>query len=218
MTVSSSQPSTRTRRTAASAPARASSTSADSAPAVSTILARLRRNSRMDLHTLAAATRIPCAQLREIEDGRAVPELRDLWALARVFEVPFRLLLAGPRFPDKGFHVLRRSSGHVVTSSTGRFRCRALSAAGDPREPEVYEIALAPGHVEAAERHADDTFEHIVVVRGELTVRAGDADATLSPGDALFFCADVPHSYANLGTIEAVAQLTITNGGDWVAS
>jgi quercetin dioxygenase-like cupin family protein len=218
MTVSNSQPSPRPRRPAVPAPGRATSTTDASVPAVATILARLRRNSRMDLHSLSAATRISPGLLREIEDGRAVPELRDLWALARVFEVPFRLLLAGPRFPDKGFHVLRRSAGHVVTSSSGRFRCRALSAAGDPREPEVYEITLDPGHVEDADSHAEDTFEHIVVVRGELTVRAGDADATLHPGDALFFCADVPHSYANLGEVEAVAQLTMTNGGDWVAS
>lgn len=172
----------------------------------------------MDLHTLAAATQISPALLLEIEDGRAVPELRDLWALARVFEVPFRLLLAGPRFPDEGFHVLRRDAGHFVTSSSMRFRCRALSAVGDPREPEVYEISLAPGHVEEASGHAADTFEHIVVVQGELMVQAGDGGATLGPGDTVFFRADVAHSYANTGDVETIAHLTMTNGGDWVAS
>jgi quercetin dioxygenase-like cupin family protein len=217
MSVSDSQLSSRQRRTTSPAHGAATALPA-SAPALSTILSRLRRNSRMDLHALSASTGISPSLLREIEDARAAPELRDLWALARVFEVPFRLLLAGPRFPDKGFHVLRSSAGHVVTSSAGRFRCRALSAAGDPREPEVYEIALAPGHVEEADAHADDTFEHIVVVEGELTVCAADATAVLGAGDTLFFCADVAHSYANAGTIRTVAHLTVTNGGDWVAT
>lgn len=183
---------------------------------VATIVARLRRNSGMTVDDLAMATGVPARILKDVESGRATPSLRALWALARVFEVPFRLLLAGPRFQDKGFHVLRRDGGRTVVSDAGRFLSRSLCAAGDPREPEVYEITLAPGCVELAAAHPPDTFEHIVVLQGWLRVRAGEADVTLSVGDTLFFGADVAHSYENAGPGESVALLTMTNGGDWV--
>ena len=185
---------------------------------IATIVARIRRNSALEIADLAIASGIPADTLHDIEAGRVVPTLRSLWALAHVFEVPFRLLIAGPRFLDKGFHVLRGDCGRTVVSEGGRFRSRALSSAGDPREPEVYEITLAPGCVEDAAAHSAETFEHVVVVRGRLRIRAGSADVTLRAGDTLFFCADIPHSYENAGPSESVALLTMTNGGDWVVA
>ena len=114
------------------------------------------------------------------------------------------------------FHVLRAAGSRVVNSAEGGFRSRALSAAGDPREPEVYEVTLAPGWTEKAAAHAPDTFEHIVVVRGALVLRVGSAIATLSPGDVVFFRADLPHVYENPGPTETTLHLTMTYAGDWV--
>ena len=81
---------------------------------------------------------------------------------------------------------------------------------GDPRSPEVYELTLAPGCVEEATPHARDTFEHIVVIRGTLIVRAGDKEAELRAGDAIFFRADVPHGYRNPAKEETVAHLVMS--------
>ena len=188
------------------------------AQTIATIVSRLRRNSRMTTAELAAATRIPAEALRDIEAGRLMPTLRALWALARVFEVPFRVLIAGQGKKDSGFHLLRADSGQIFVSDRSGFRSRALCTAGDPREPEVYEITLAPGCLEEASAHPEETCEHVVVVRGGLRIRSGDSIATLGEGDALFFRADVPHSYENPGLVDAVALLTVTNGGDWVVT
>ena len=111
--------------------------------------------------------------------------------------------------------MLRAAESCIVDSSGHGFRTRPLAAAGDPREPEVYEVTVAPGWVEEAAAHAVDTFEHIVVVRGMLVVRADDTTTTLAPGDVVFFRADRPHAYENPGTVETVAHLTMTYAGDW---
>jgi XRE family transcriptional regulator, regulator of sulfur utilization len=103
-----------------------------------------------------------------------------------------------------------------VGSAGGGFRSRALSVAGDPREPEVYEVTLAPGWTEDAGAHAPETFEHIVVVRGVLVLGAGDKRAMLAPGDVAFFRADRPHVYANPGVEDTVLHLTMTYAGDWL--
>src|SRR5262249_33445960 len=147
-----------------------------------------------------------------VEIGKAVPTLRGVWALATALAVPFGALLALPGAgPDaSGFRVQRASRGRLITSSSGRFRSRALFTFGDPGSPEVYELTLAPGCVEAAEPHAPDTFEHITVLRGTLVVRAGTSRAELGPGDAILFRADVPHGYENPGDGDVVAQLVMT--------
>jgi transcriptional regulator with XRE-family HTH domain len=183
--------------------------------AVAVNLARLRRNAGLTVAELAAVSGLVSEQLLALESGRAVPSLRALWALADAFEVPFGVLLSGAACTEANFHVLRTSDAAVVDSGSG-FRTRALSAAGDPREPDVYEVTLGPGSVEPAAAHAADTFEHIVVVRGTLAIEVGESGATLGPGDTVFFRADRPHMYRNPGVTEALLHLTMVYAGDWI--
>jgi quercetin dioxygenase-like cupin family protein len=51
----------------------------------------------------------------------------------------------------------------------------------------------------------------LVVAKGAVEIVVGSArPATLSEGDAMLFEADVPHTYRNLGTGEAVLYLVMT--------
>ncbi len=204
---------TSTHALALPAPSDASRTR-EMADAVAATVARLRKNSGWDPETLAEHAGITCEQVVAIESGRIVPHLRTLWALADAFEVPFGVLLSGAPSATTTFHVLRSADTPVVDSDGG-FRTRPLSAAGDPREPEIYELTLAPGWHEDAAPHARDTFEHIVVTQGTLLIRAGESSALLHTGDVAFFRADRQHAYENPGNVETVLHLTMTYAGDW---
>lgn len=175
-----------------------------------------RERAKRGLHRAAVAAKVGLSdeQLGLVECGQAVPSLRGVWALATALGVPFGALLAlqGAGVDSSGFRVQRVGRGRVISSSSGRFRSRALFTPGDPGTPEVYELTLAPGCMEDAEAHAPDTFEHITVVRGTLVVRAGTSRAELGPGDAILFRADVPHGYENPGDGDVVAQLVMTYG------
>jgi transcriptional regulator with XRE-family HTH domain len=184
--------------------------------AVAVNLLRLRRNSGIDFAALADLTGLSIEQLAAFESGRAAPNLRALWALAAAFEVPFGVLISGAPCTATDFHVSRVRDSAVVVSAGGGFRSRALSAAGDPREPEVYEVTLTAGWREEAAAHAADTFEHIVVVRGVLAVHVGGSEASLAVGDAVFFRADRPHVYANPGANDTMFHLAMTYAGDWI--
>jgi len=185
------------------------------AAVIATNVSRMRANLGMEVGTLAECSGLSPEVVAALEAEKVVPDLRMLWALASVFEVPFRVLVSGSRFAEATFRVQRADAGRVVVSGDGRFRSRAVSTTGDPREPEMYEITLAPGCAERAQAHAAQTFEHIVVVRGTLLVRAGDEAATLRPGDALFFRADRPHAYENPSSEETALHLTMVYAGDW---
>lgn len=181
--------------------------------AVGANLARLRELRRLDLETLARRSGIRNELLAALEAGRAVPSLRAIWHLATALEVPFGSLLANTQLTaggDPDFRFQPAARGRVIASATDEFRSRVLFNESDPRTPEVYELTLAPGCVEEAAAHAPDTFEHLVVVRGTLVVRSGEAEARLGPGDALFFRADQPHGYRNPGREETVAHLVMT--------
>jgi quercetin dioxygenase-like cupin family protein len=181
--------------------------------AVGANVARFRKMRDMDTTTLAARTGIRSDLLAALEAGQAVPSLRAVWHLATGLEVPFGALLAHTMFTassDPDFRFQRSDRGRVIASSDNQFRSRVLFLEGDPRAPEVYELTLAPGCYEEATPHAPDTFEHLVVVKGTLVVRSGEAEAKLGPGDALFFRADVPHSYANPAAEPVVAHLVMS--------
>jgi quercetin dioxygenase-like cupin family protein/DNA-binding XRE family transcriptional regulator len=181
--------------------------------AVGANLARLRAVRGLDRAALAQRSGIREPLLVALEEGHAVPSLRAIWHLATALEVPFGSLLANTRFTASGdpdFRVQPASRGRVIASATNEFRSRVLYNESDPRAPEVYELTLAPGCIEPAAAHAHDTYEHIVVVRGVLIVRSGEAEARLGPGDSIFFRADTPHTYENPAAEDVVAHLVMT--------
>ncbi|HZR81263.1 MAG TPA: XRE family transcriptional regulator [Candidatus Binatia bacterium] len=181
--------------------------------AVGENVAARRREHGLGLEAVAARSGIRVDLLRALEGGQAVPSLRAVWHLATALEVPFGDLLAHTLFSeaaDPDFRVQRADRGRVLLSADAKFRSRVLFREGDPRAPEVYELTLAPGCFEKAEPHAAETFEHIVVVRGELVVVSGDARAHLKAGDTIFFRADLPHSYENPTPEPTLAHLVIS--------
>ena len=174
---------------------------------------RMRKERNLDREALARRTGIRTELLVSLETGRAVPSLRAVWNLAPGLEVPFGKLLANTMLTaggDPDFRVQHADRGRVIQSSNGSFRSRVLFLEGDPRAPEVYEFTLRPGAAEEAEPHADDTFEHVTMLRGTLVIRSGGKTATLTTGDTLFFRADLAHSYHNPDEEDAVAHLVMS--------
>jgi quercetin dioxygenase-like cupin family protein len=49
-----------------------------------------------------------------------------------------------------------------------------------------------------------------VVNRGTIEIESGGGVHALSPGDAVVFEADAPHSYRNAGDVEAIMYLVMT--------
>ncbi len=180
--------------------------------AIGANVAHHRRERGIELEIVAKRSGIGVELLKKLEAGEAVPSLRAVWHLATALEVPFGTLLENTSLadtPDSPFRIQPAEDGRVIANAADEFRSRVLFSEGDPRTPEVYELTLAPGCFEPAEAHANETYEHIVVVRGVLIVKAGENEACLGAGDSIFFRADSPHSYENPGDTPAVAHLVM---------
>lgn len=172
-------------------------------------LRRLRVRQGHSLERLAKQSGVSRAMLGQIETGKSVPTIGILWKIAIALRVPFASLIAAE--DAHGTLVLRRASAKLLSSNQGQFTSRALFPFDSERQVEFYEIRLAPLHREDADAHAPGTRENLVVARGAVEVISGsERPVTLKEGDAILFEADVPHSYRNLGTEEAILFLVMT--------
>ncbi len=147
--------------------------------------------------------------LGQIETGKSMPTIGVLWKIATALDIPFAQLLSENE--SRGTCLLRRDEAALIVSEEGAFQSRVLSPLDTGGRVEFYEIRLAPSHTHESEAHAPGTRENLIVTSGVVEIAAGGAaPIRLSKGDAIFFEADVPHSYGNLSDIEAVFYLVMS--------
>lgn len=180
----------------------------DVAALVGDNLRRLRTRNGLSLERLAKMSGVSRAMLGQVELGRSTPTIGLLWKVARALNTPFSAFLGTPG--ETGLRILRGHRSKWLRSANDRFSCRALFPFDQPRREEFYEIRLAAHSIEEAEPHAPGTTENLVLAKGVLDILVGGEWQRLECGDAAHFVADVPHSYRNPGTTEAVVFLVMT--------
>ena len=171
-------------------------------------LKRLRTKRGLSLEALAKLAGVSRAMIGQIEGGRSMPTIGLLWKIARALEVPFSALMGSGS--GGGMTVMRADRAKVLTSKDGSFASRALFPYDSERRVEFYELTMQPGVLEQAEPHAPGTTENLTVAEGEVEIVAGSERSLLGAGDSVFFQADVPHSYRNVGSGQAVMFLVMT--------
>jgi mannose-6-phosphate isomerase-like protein (cupin superfamily) len=147
--------------------------------------------------------------LGQVESGESMPTIGLLWKISRGLDVRYADLLGDERVGD--IVLLPAKESKVLRSGDGDFESRALFPFDTRRRAEFYELRLRAGHVERADPHAEGTYENLVVHSGRLRLTIGDAQPVeVKTGDAIYFRADVPHTYENPGTRDAVMYLVMT--------
>ncbi len=176
--------------------------------AVAENLKRIRTRRGHSLERLAKISGVSRAMLSQIELGKSVPTISLLWKVARALDVPFAALtnLSG----GGGTAVVRASNSKSLSSADGSFTSRALFPYDTPRKTEFYELRIRHQGFEAAEAHAPGTTENLIVAEGSVEIEVGGVVYRLFDGDAIFFEADTPHSYRNVGAGEARLFLVMT--------
>ncbi|ACK52049.1 transcriptional regulator, XRE family [Methylocella silvestris BL2] len=195
------------RRSAADA--RAPSPPTDFGLSISERLRLLMQRKGRSIEALAAASGLARNKLDAVAAGEAAPTINLVWKIANALGVPFGSLVAARK--RGGNIVLRKATEKVYFSNDGRLTSRPLLPHDCKRLVEFYEMTIAPDYVARSEAHGAGTLESLVVVRGEVAIVVGkEASQRLKEGDAMTFEADVPHSYHNLGSTEALLYLVMS--------
>lgn len=192
--------------------ARADEAPPEAAAEISDVVAdnvkRHRAERGLSLSELSSRSGVSRAMIHQIERRQSAPTINVVWKLATALGLPFSALLEQPAV--SAAKVVRGDRAWTLSSDDGRFNSRALFPMEGERRAELYELVLEPGADEAAAAHAPGTHENIAVAEGKLTVEVGEETHQLANGDAIFFCADSPHRYRNLGKVRVRAFLVMT--------
>lgn len=173
-------------------------------------LSRLRKTRGLSLEKLAILSGVSRGMLGQIEAGESTPTIALLWKVARGLDVRFADLL-GVEESSEEPRVLAKCDARILQSADGGFKSRALFPFDSRRRAEFYELRLRARHIESADAHAEGTYENIIVGAGQLVLTIGDGESVkLCAGDAIYFRADVPHSYANPLARECLIYLVMT--------
>mgnify|MGYP001205253996 CR=1 FL=1 len=169
-----------------------------SPPAIGPRLQQLRKERRLTLDELAAASGVSRSMLSQIERGQANPTLATVWQLSHALGVELSDLVGSQRVERRGrIDVTAASFVPEIRTEDGQCVLRILSLADKVGEMEFYHLSIAPHGELVSDAHARGSTEHLTVLEGELTVVSADTTAVVSAGAIARYPVDVPHAIRN---------------------
>jgi mannose-6-phosphate isomerase-like protein (cupin superfamily) len=130
--------------------------------------------------------------LSQIENGKAVPSLDALMAIAGALDVPAAWLLLDSGVPPRVVRATERPrhagpDGAVMEEVDG----------GTARDVRILEVEVPAGGSTGVHAHTGD--EHHVVLAGAWRMTQGETSVEVGPGDYVAWDPTVPHDVACLG-------------------
>lgn len=170
---------------------------------------RLRKEHKLTLEQLAAASGVSRSMLSQIERGQANPTLAVTHRIARTFGLTIGELVDEPN-PQPTIELVHADDPSNLFRSDDECTIRTLSPLHMEKNVEFYEVRIAAhGHLRSAP-HFQGTRELLTVTRGEAHVTSGEHTCRLGTNDSAHYRADVPHEIENIGGAELVCFLVVT--------
>jgi transcriptional regulator with XRE-family HTH domain len=155
---------------------------------------RWRRSRGLTLAQVGERSGLNVGYLSQIENGKAVPSLDALAAIAGALDVPAAWLLLDSTAPPR---VVREGERPRTDGPRGALVTEV--DAGTSRDVCILEVVVPPGQATGIHAHAGD--EHHVVLSGRWRMSQGDHVIELGPGDYLAWDPAVPHDVENVGDV-----------------
>lgn len=189
--------------------------SPDGPPAVGSALQALRQSQQLSLDDLSRRAGVSKSMLSQIERNLANPTVAVLWRLANALGVSLTDFLANGAAtpPAPAIAVVQPHAIPALKSPDTRCELRILGPIDLAGRFEWYELTIQAGGVLASEPHETGTQEHLSVLSGSMTVRAGNEERKLRHGETARYGADVAHAIGNPGKTAATALLVVVHPG-----
>ena len=179
-----------------------------SPPSVAATLKRLRRQKNLSLEELAQLSGVSRSMLSQIERDTTNPTVATLWRITTALGVSIDEALGSSK-PKEDLEVLPGQTLPQIGSSDGLMVLRVLGPMASAGAHEWYEVTAKPKALLDSKAHAANTWEHLYVTEGEITVTSGEQRQVVVAGCLVRYRADVPHSLRNAGKAVAKAWLTV---------
>jgi transcriptional regulator with XRE-family HTH domain len=161
-------------------------------PDVGAEVRRWRQTRALTLAQVGERSRLNVGYLSQIENGKAVPSLDALVAIAAALDVPTAWLFLDSAPPPR---VVRAADRPRVAGIDGGTLEEVDG--GTARDVRILEAVVPPGGSTGVHAHTGD--EHHVVLAGRWRMTQGDTSIEVGPGDYVAWDPTVPHDVACLG-------------------
>ncbi|WP_052200632.1 helix-turn-helix domain-containing protein [Terriglobus sp. TAA 43] len=173
---------------------------------------QLRLKKGMGLVELGRHTGLSASFLSQLETGRVVPTLRNLARISLVFSKDLSYFFEPE--PKTLFRV-QRGKDRIRLPQSGTddpaYYFESLGYLIPDRQLDPYFAEFLP-NVIPRRAHQHPGSEFLYVLEGEMDITHGDGTHRLESGDAVYFDANTPHSYANAGQAPAKALIVTLQG------
>jgi transcriptional regulator with XRE-family HTH domain len=170
---------------------------------------RLRKARALTFDALAKRSGISKGMLVEIEQGRTNPSIAILCRMANAYGVGIGELIAQEE-PKSRFVVHERAAGRALWETQAGSRATLVDTVRlGALAAEIWDWRLAPTEFFDGAAHPAGTMEFLSVMRGTLTVEAGNESVTAHAGSTARFLADTPHRYANIVNAACEFQMVV---------
>lgn len=164
---------------------------------------QLREARRLTQAQLAAAAGVPRPTLAYLESGSANPTLAVLTRVAGALQVSLEELVGPPRATGRYY-----AAAELPSRRRQDVTIRKLLPEGHPSF-DIERMVLPVGARLTGVPHTPGTREYLTCEVGEIELVASGERFRLAAGDVVVFRGDQPHSYKNVGEVEAVAYSVI---------
>ena len=161
-----------------------------------------RKKINMTVAELAKLAGLSAGMLSKIENGMTSPSLATLQSLSRALHVPVTSFFR--KYEEERDATFVKSGHGLTIERRGTRAGHQYQLLGHTMRKSIavepYMITLtADSDVFPLFQHAG--IEFLYMLEGEVGYRHGDKTYTLTPGDSLYFDADVPHGPEELRTL-----------------
>jgi quercetin dioxygenase-like cupin family protein len=112
-----------------------------------------------------------------------------------------------------GLRITRAGSAPVLWRGKAGGQAVLVAGTEPPDVTELWDWTLGLGESHSSQAHAAGTRELLLVLDGQVEVRAGGHAEVLATGDSASFAGDLPHGYGNAGPQVARFALTVFEPG-----
>ncbi len=157
----------------------------------------LRDEAGLTLEELSQQSGVSRAMLSKVERGEKSPTIGVATRISRALNTSLTFLTDGEE-QRRAVAIVRAAERHVFRDAETGFERHLLSPPIAGSAVEVLYHHLPAGvSTGVLPPYPAGTEKHVVVTQGDLVVAMGGLDVRLSEGDALFFEAEIEHSFDN---------------------
>ncbi|MHC1692968.1 MAG: helix-turn-helix domain-containing protein [Sphaerochaetaceae bacterium] len=178
-------------------------------PLIGKNIQKIRASHSLTLNVLSERSGVSKAMLSQIETDKVNPTVATVWKIARGLGVDLQELLNIDAAPKRKFIVNRSETSESLETDAHGVTIKVLSPLDMAEDVELYLLEFEPKTTLQSDPHYPGTEEYLTVIKGAVTVTAGDNTCDLHKGDFLAYHCDIGHTITNDAASLAVVHMVV---------